>query len=491
MKKTSMARLLALLLVVLMSVSMLVACGDKGKDKDKGGADGVPEFEHNDEDPKIAAEDYDEYEFTFICQPYGDGSNSYSVNYMVSEEESSNVLLSAVYRRNELLSEKYNITFKQQQTNDLVTEVRKQVQGGATEFDMIIGSCSRLATLARENLLLDLNSVDRFDMTKSYWDSNAAEQLLIGDKLYFTNCDMNVQEVAFVVYFNKQMIEDYELTSPYEYMENDTWTLDNWKNLVMSVSKPDQNGDYSETATYGTLFERHNSRMFLYGSGVRATTNNAEGVPEITLMKDDKAVNVYEKCKEVFTSKSSWSIEDMDPKDTHGYQDKYDYARSLFCQDLYLFHYEGTNIIHQFADMESEFGIVPFPKYDTNQEEYYSMYPYNCAMVAIPNAVDDIDRTANIVEDLNYYSSVILKPAWYDTLLSRRYARDDESEKSLDIILNARVYDVGMYYDFGKIRTEILDVDARYTNISTLFARRKSVIETDINVTYRDFGLAE
>ena len=490
MKKSFLARLLALFLVAIMAVSFLVACGDNGGKGDKGD-DGIPEFKHNDEDPKIEAQDYDEYEFTFICQPYMD-SNAYSVNYMVADGESGDTLLDAVYRRNELLKEKYNITFRQLQVKDLLTEVRTQVMGGSTEFDMIIGSCGRLATLARENLLLNLKSVDRFDMTKSYWDSNAAEQLLVGDKLYFTNCDLNVQEVAFVVYFNKQMIEDFELTSPYEYMENDEWTIDNWASLVMKTSKDvDGGGDWTETDIYGTLYENHNARMFLYGTGVRATTNNADGVPEVTLFKTDKTVKVYEKCKEVFNSINSWSIDDMDSSDTHGFNDKWDYARSLFCQDLYLFHYEGTNIIHQFADMESEFGIVPFPKYDTNQKEYYSMYPYCCAMIAIPNVVEDLERTSNIVEDLNYYSSIILKPSWYDTLLSRRYARDDESEASLDIVLEGRVYDVGMYYDFGGIRKDILDQDVRRSNITQLYARKQKAINAEINATYRDFGLVD
>ena len=490
MKKTSMARLLALLLVVLMAVSMLAACGGKDDGKKDNGKDEIPEFKHTEENPEIPETDYDGYEFSFICQPYMD-SNAYSVNYMVSDGEEGTYLLDAVYRRNELLSEKYNITFNQIQTPDLLTTVRTQVMGGATEFDMIIGSCGKLATLARENLLLNLKSVDRFDMSKSYWDSNAAEQLLIGDKLYFTNCDMNVQEVAFVVYFNKQLIKDLELTSPYDYMANNTWTIDNWKKLTMSVSKDmDGNGDWTETDMYGTLYEHHNARMFLYGTGVRATTNNADGVPEITLFKTDKAVKVYETCKEVFKSMNTWCINDM-PSDSHGFNDKYDYARSLFCQDLYLFHYEGTNIIHQFADMESEFGIVPFPKYDSNQKEYYSMYPYNCAMVALPNVQEDPERTANIVEDLNYYSSIILKPAWYDTLLSRRYTRDDDSTESLDLILAGRVYDVGMYYDFGGICHEILDQDARRSNINTLFARRQKAIQADINATYRDFGLVE
>ena len=488
MKKTTLARLLALLLVAVMAVSVLAACGGSGganggKEEEKIDFEGKPDL-----DPKIEAVDYDGYEFTFICQPYMD-SNAYTVNYMVSDGETQNVLLDAVYRRNELLKQKYNINFAQMQVTDLLTTVRTQVMGGATEFDMIIGSCKRLATLARENLLLDLSSVDRFDMTKEYWDSNAAEQLMIGDKLYFTNCDLNVQEVAFVVYFNKQMIENESLTSPYEYMDKNEWTLDNWANLVMAVSDDvTGEGEMTELDKYGTLYENHNGRMFLYGTGVRATTNDETGYPKVTLFDTDKTVAVYEKCKQVFSSVSSWSIDDMPSSETHGFNDKFDYARSLFCQDLYLFHYEGTNIIHQFADMESEFGVVPFPKFDSTQETYYSMYPINCAMVAIPNVNEDLERTANIVEDLNYYSNVLLIPAWYEQLLQRRYVRDDESEKSLDLILEGRIYDVGMMYDFGGL-VGLLGADVRTSNISTSYARLKKAVDADIKATYRDFGL--
>lgn len=100
MKKTTLARLLALLLVAIMAVSVLAACGGGGAG---GNGDEEEKIEFNgkpDLDPSIAAKDYNGYEFTFICQPYMD-SNAYSVNYMVSDGETQNVLLDAVYRRNE------------------------------------------------------------------------------------------------------------------------------------------------------------------------------------------------------------------------------------------------------------------------------------------------------------------------------------------------------------------------------------------------------
>jgi len=494
MKKTLLVRLLTFLLLLTMSVSVFAACGGNeetgighGESEEKGETTKPlkPPVCDFDFPPRP---DYGGYEFTFLCQ-YPFESGAYYYNYLVSDGETQHVVLDAVYLRNELLKEKYNINFGQREVADIVSTVRAQVLGGVNECDLIIADGKTLSTMAREGLLLDLASVERFNMTKEYWDSNSAEQLKIGDKLYFTNCPLNIEEVACVVYFNKKIISDYGLTSPYEYMDNNEWTLDNWAKLAMSVSEDiNKDGEMTEVDRYGTLFDSHNGKMFLYGTGARATTNDEAGYPKVTLFADDRAPIVYEKCRQVFSAKSSWSIDDMDSSDTHGYNDKWDYARSLFCQDLYLFHYEGTRIIAQFLDMESDFGVVPFPKYDSDQESYYSLYPSYCSLVAMPKVNENLERSANIVEDLNFYSNVILKPAWYERLLQRMYVRDDESERSLDLILAGRVYDIGMYYDFGGIRSQLLDVDVRNSNISTMYARMKKRIEADIKATYRDFG---
>jgi len=485
MKNKNFSKILALMLMAIMLLSMFASCKKKPPEPVEDVQDTI--YNHSEENPNIPAQNYEGYEFAFITQ----GGNAYNIGYLVSDSETGNLIPDAVYKRNSVLSQKYNITFKQIVVSDVLSTVRSQVMSGSTEFDLIIDNTQRLATMAKEDLLLDLNTVERFDMTKSYWDSNAAEQLLIGEQLFFTNCDLNIQELAFVVFFNKQLIKDKNLTSPYEYMANNEWTLDNWAILATAIyDDVNGNGNQEETDRYSNLYEYYNGRMFLYGTGVRATTNGADGVPRVSLFDTDKTVKVYEKCKEVFKGQSSWCINEMS-SDAHGFTNKWNYARSLFCQDLYLFHYQGAGIIGQFADMESEFGIVPFPKYNSDQENYCSMYPYNCSMVAMPNTLqgEDLERAANIIEDLNYYSSIDLKDAWYEKLLKRRYTQDTESEENLELVKNNRVYDIGIYYNFGGIVNKLLDLDVRTSNISSTYKRVQKAINNDIKNVYKDFGL--
>lgn len=474
-------RVLCLLLVLLTVSVFLPACSEKS-----GGGEETAEYTDvilvdSEENPKIPAKDFGGYDFTFIHEH----GTAYNVKYLMSEGESEDLLESAIYRRNTAVEDKYNIHVAEFVTTDLLSEVRSQILAGQPAFDVILASCRSQATLAREHLLYNLLDVDMFDMSKSYWDQNALTELKFGDKLYFTNCDLNSMEIAFMIYFNKQIIEDYQLTSPYEYMANNEWTLDNYGKLLKAVSRDmDNSGTFTEIDQYGAIYEHDNARLLMYGCGIRATTNDAQGYPELTLMSD-KTVDVWEKIKEIYSDPNTYyNITEATSLDPHGFTHRWNYLRYLFTQDLYLFHLQADSALGQFADMEHEFGMVPMPKYDSSQERYYSVYPYLDNLLSLPSIIPDIDRTGRILEDLNYYSSIIYLPVWYDTILQRKYARDNESEECIKLAKATRTYDIGLYFDFGGLRTKILDVNVNKNNISTNFAKLKKAIQNDIDETY-------
>jgi len=472
------------LIMVLSTASMMFACDNGGAG---GGETTVPyetQIQQGSEfDPKIPAKDYKEYEFTFLTE---DGD--YFVNYIDSDGSSSDLIPDAVYRRNAVIEDKYNVTINQVEVTAVSTEVRTQVMAGTPEFDAIIARATILSVLAKEELLRDLNSIDLFNMDAPYWDQNAKTELAMGNKLYYTNCDINIRATPFMLFFNKQIIDDYQLTSPYEYMANNQWTLDTFGSLVKAVSRDmDNDGSWTEFDQYGAYFEHMNVSALLYGSGIRATTNDATGYPALTLT-GDKLVTAYDKIKEIFSDKTTTFCITCSKLDPHGYDHKFDYARYLFTQDMALFHMAPSDVIPQFADMEHEFGIVPIPKFDSTQTRYYSLFSYYEVLVALPSIMEDVERTACILEDMNYYSSIITIPVWFDTMLSRKYTRDDESEANLSIIKETAVYDVGLFYDFGGLRSKIIDVDPAKNNISTNLAKMKKVIQAEIDDAFGDLA---
>ena len=475
-------KILSLALMAIMLTSLFVACGNKG-----GGGGGTIETSKadTDENPNIAPVDYKEHEFTFITQ---EGS-SYNIKYLVSSGAEGAILDDSIDARNKLVEEKYNIKITQLKVSDITTEVRRQIMGGNVEFDAIVTKCGYLATMAQEGLLYNLLDIERFNWDASYWDSNSKEQLTIRDKLYFANCGLNIDTIGYLVYFNKKLVQDYNLTDPFELMKNNQWTIDNWATMVRSVSKDlDNDGIITYMDQIGTLSQHHLPRMMLYATGVRATTMDETGYARLSLMDDaDKTVAVYEKVKDAINDTNYAHCMTCSNAPANGYANKWQYLRYLFTQDHYLFNYVTDSTVSEFADMESEFGMIPYPKYNPEQEKYMADYPYNNALFALPSIIEDLDRTANIIEDINYYSTITTIPTWYDTLLSRRYARDDESEQTLHILRENQVYDLALFYDFGGIRSNILDVDPTRSNIARSYDAFKRNVETKIKEIYEKY----
>ena len=92
MKKHIFSRCLALFLVIIMTCSVFVSCGNKNSPKNRDHIGEPPPLEQSAEHPDIPEKDYDGYEFTFLCQPNIDGK-AYFVDYMVVEGEVSNHIL--------------------------------------------------------------------------------------------------------------------------------------------------------------------------------------------------------------------------------------------------------------------------------------------------------------------------------------------------------------------------------------------------------------
>ena len=91
--------------------------------------------------------------------------------------------------------------------------------------------------------------------------------------------------------------------------------------------------------------------------------------------------------------------------------------------------------------MDTDFGILPLPKYDENQEKYETLN-WSGFMV-IPATAGDLEMVGTVVENLGYLNDKIVLPAFYEILLGQKISRNEESSQMLDIIFEGSVYDLG------------------------------------------------
>ena len=127
----------------------------------------------------------------------------------------------------------------------------------------------------------------------------------------------------------------------------------------------------------------------------------------------------------------------------------------MFIENRAMFLNETIADVSLFRDMDSDFGIIPLPKWDKNQMEYFShANPSGTSAVCIPTTAENIERIGMITEAMAAAGRYTSTPAVYDITLKTKYARDPESEVMLDLICAGSRYDFAKIYNWGNIYTD-------------------------------------
>ncbi len=162
-----------------------------------------------------------------------------------------------------------------------------------------------------------------------------------------------------------------------------------------------------------------------------------------------------------------------------------DCIEKAFVDGRALFNFSGINRVTLFRSMEVDFGILPVPKFDDAQNDYYSVV--SCASsssVGVPATAADLERTGIIIEALSAESYVTLTPAYYEISLKTKLSRDTESSDMLDIIFANRVFDLANVYNWGGILTAVDGLTtARTPDFQSKLDAIKTRVETDIEKT--------
>jgi hypothetical protein len=168
--------------------------------------------------------------------------------------------------------------------------------------------------------------------------------------------------------------------------------------------------------------------------GIPYTAMDAEGYPTLSFM-GERTVTAFDTVKAALGDKAtvhSYSGETLEI--ISGMSDMFSANRALFMS-------QTINCASVMRAMDADFGILPSPKLDEEQERYYTQVLENASVIGIPSVVSDVGMSATILEALGAASSEIVTPAYYDTALRTKFTRDEESAEMLDLIRESIVYD--------------------------------------------------
>jgi len=452
---------IALLAAMLMTAA---ACSDSGSNLNDPAQDttaqaGEQQAETTtaEEGPDLPEKNFDGYEFKSLSRGFHAGSTHwYIFDTEYFEEQAGDVVMDAVLERNTKIEEQYNCKIKILQLSTTYTEVigiaRTAILAGDDMFDIYGESIATSSQLAAEGMMVELTTVPYLNLEADYWDQKAREQLSVGGKLYTMISDFTLMDKhgTWITMFTKKVIEDYKMDDPYRLVRDGKWTLDKMYDMAkVAVHDVDGDGIMTEADSWGTAGEVWNINAFMVGCDVLTFTKNKDDIPEITL-DNEHAVNAFEKANKIIGD-HNFSIWSNKTKNT--YSDfAVDCVAPMMEEGRVPFYVTGMNRVILFRGMDTDFGIIPQPKYDENQDEYKIILTYgNTNSVSVPITNGDLERTGIILEAITYESSKTTYPAYIEKTIKGKHIRDEESIEMLELIFDNRAFDLGIIFNWGSV----------------------------------------
>jgi hypothetical protein len=452
------------LALVLAAIFALTACQNpnKSENQENEKSGNINENENKDENKdgnaaEITAEDpyakyndeLGEYDFNgeeFKIQMF---ENENVHNHIDTPEENGEVFNDAMYKRNRTIEERFNFVLKETEVPDFSNAQTKKIilSGDSSAFDMFDSRCPDALANWQEGLVLSYDGIPNIDLSKPYWNRTANKTLTLGGNQYVAigNFNFASYEISHALLFNKGIIQNLGLENPYNLVNDGDWTFDKMEEM-MKPCIGDINGDgvMDKDDRYGYLANpKEVLPNFWISGGAFSVGKNENDIPYLA-MGGEKFMGIFEKTFSMLWDTGAYYLGKGGP-------DIPQYAIEMFSNNQSLFMDTTLFVIEKMRSAETEFGIIPYPKYEKTQQNYVSRIEYYMAM-QIPVSNPDPARAGVILEALNSESAKTIIPAYYEVALKTKYARDEESEAMLDLIMNTLVVDIGDTTLCDKIR---------------------------------------
>ena len=454
-----MKKHICLLIISLMSVSIVAACGDNGNnktDETTANDDNLNETTVNLIKEDIPVSDFNGYEFRILTR-----DSDHHLKEVQAEAENGEIINDVIYRRNRAVEEKLNINIKIVAVGEvadyeiLCDFFTKSVMANEDVFDLALPHTVNAGTTATTGVMYNWHTVPYIDFNKPWWNSVIVDELTINGQLYLAMSDFCISAIDYtwVMLYNYRMGTDYNIPNLYGVIKAGNWTVDLFHNYIKNVSADlDGNGIYDHNDLYG--FTTHfNSAIlnWMFALDQKVTKMNAAGYPEI-IVNTEKMVSIVEKIYEIIYGGNYTLLVDSSQRIEKAYNvDLHDKAVARkFESDEVIFASIRTQYIDLLRNMQSEYGIIPFPKYDELQPAYYTHVDGHAPLMCLPITLNNVERAGIIIEALSAETSREVVPAVMDIVLQSKFARDAVSYEMLELILAGRVYTFGYIYDGWK-----------------------------------------
>jgi len=498
-----MKKLIALLLALLaLSILFLYACNPGGKDESdpgKTGTSGTGETPGATENPYVTVNedgtvtynitapvfDWGGKKFSILVR--GDGGEYADVDFSYSEAKEGEPVNDAAHRRAIEIEEMYNIKINtiRSPRDQHVTQIRNSVQAGDNAYDITFNHPRANGPLSREGALYNLLDFPNINTDEPWWDNNIIEMSSIAGKSYQLAGDISIayKKCVSVLFFNKQMVSDLGLESPYKLVEDNKWTFETVIGMCKAVWGLNGEANPSSTSIVGMTGQNGTLSQALSACYVRMCAKNDDDIPYVDFY-NEHTLDAFEMVTDFFYDRTLFFNFHAGYAGGRSGTQKFQNNETLFFWNEF---FQVTNL----RAMDTDFGILPAPKYNAEQPRYY--HHSNAAespLLAIPvgKSDEDKEKIGAVVSALAVLGKNYITPAYYDVSLKGKITRDEESEAMIDLVFASMYYDIGRVFDIGGLSSGMSNVhSALNRDIASYYKARENLMESDLSKMVDDY----
>ncbi|MBP3494862.1 MAG: hypothetical protein J6K52_01510 [Clostridia bacterium] len=466
-----MKKIFALLLVLLMLLPSIVACGgtDDPVDTGSGGEEEENPFDGTEPiDTKKDLLKYFDGKTLNVLATNWYGANGKANGWsepdlavtgydMDGTSVWGKTINNAIQQRREHVKSTYGVELKfimSQKEAIMSNQLVEAMKPEATEkYHIAMPRIFEAQQLIQNQSLYDLSGSNCIDFSKSYYNQMAHEMFTVAGHTFFAAGDFSFLDeyTSYVMYYNMAVSENIEsFPDLYQTVKDGKWTISEMAKWAAYVS--DDNGAnagaWEDDDTYG--FGTTTLTQFFQTSGItQIRVDNESSNPAdhkyIVSLNDDVGLvtTLVEKLKVIVSSewaRTQWGGNGYGPME-----------ESFFNGKL-LFYMEVVEKFGKFTNQGDNFkvGVLPIPKLNES-ESYYTPCANQSTVMCIPKCTPDRDMSEYFFDVLSHTGQDFVMKGFYDNLQTKVYNGTKEGEKtaadSMEIlknhIFNNLMFDIG------------------------------------------------
>ncbi|MBQ7338531.1 MAG: hypothetical protein IJW40_08785 [Clostridia bacterium] len=392
----------------------------------------------------------------------------------------------AIYDRNGVVEETYDVVITKEyiDVNDdlLTTAVRNNEATGDLAYQMITTRTFGIKALCMEGLMANMFEMENLHTDMPWWNQDSVRSYTVGNALYFAAPEMLLRDkgATAAMFYNQKVASDEGIEDLYALVESGDWTMEAMIGHSQDVSA-DMDGDdliSSGEDMYGLYGGTGDLPFFLYtGAAQKFAEVDEYGYLRLTF-GDDEDITIWQDILDMVMYTDFYYFNKVDttllPTDYN-----------VFTSDHTLFYAHMVKEVLNLRNMESDYGVLPVPKYDEYQDDYSSLvWMHHDCVLGIPASCTTnqttVDAVSAVLEHMSYISYYDVYPIFYDTIILGKSARDEQSKEMLELIFRTRSFDPGQYWIPKETEHFLFIYSNGHKNVSSVWASVETAFTTGV-----------